>query len=154
MHVPYAEKEILLAPFFERLDKIQVMEPALKKALTELFTIEEKSKEESILKEGDICKHIWAVLKGSTRAFHYVDGQDVTSRIIMPYHIIISVGSFYTQTPALENIETIGPVYAAQTKSHRQIQVFFGAIPRPYKRNTAKIRRLIFRHEPGNAKQG
>lgn len=114
MQPPFTEKEKLLAPFFEKLDKVQPLAPALKKELTALFTIEQKSKEQLLLKEGDVCKHLWVVLSGATRAFHYVDALDITSRIIMPYHIIISMGSFYTQTPALENIETIEPTTLAR----------------------------------------
>jgi len=109
MQLTLEEKQTLLLPFFEKLDKIQPMEPALKNELATLFAIEQKEKEELLLNEGNICKHVWVVLSGATRAFHYVDGIDITSRIIMPYHIIISVGSFYTQTPALESIEVIEP---------------------------------------------
>ena len=109
MQTTLEEKEQLLLPFFERLDRIQPMEAGLKKRLVSLFIIERKDKEHLLLQEGSICRHVWAVLGGATRAFHYVDGIDITSRIIMPYHIIISVGSFYTQTPALESIETIEP---------------------------------------------
>jgi CRP-like cAMP-binding protein len=128
MHLTLEEKQQLLSPFFDRLDKIQVIEPDLKNELAILFTIEQKDKEELLLGEGDVCKHVWAVLSGATRAFHYVDGAEITSRIIMPYHIIISVGSFYTQTPALESIEVIEPAILAYL-SRNQLEKLYVQFP-------------------------
>lgn len=128
MQLTIEEKQQLLAPFFEKLDKIQEMDDNLKNDLVRLFKIERKEKEHLLLKEGNICYNLWVVAKGAVRAFHYVDDEEVTSRIITPHHIIISAGSFYTQTPAMENIEVIDTAIVASLP-HAQLEKLYVTYP-------------------------
>lgn len=124
MQLTREEKHILLAPFFERLDRIQKMDENLKQALTHLFVFERKEKEQLLLQEGNICRHVWVVLSGTVRAFHYVDDAEITSRLITPPHLIISAGSFYTQTPSMENIEVIETAQIACLTHSRLEQLY------------------------------
>jgi len=128
MQLIFEQKQMLLIPFFERLDRIQKMDDDLKHGLTNLFCIERKEKEQLLLQEGNICRHVWVVLSGVVRAFHYVDEAEVTSRLITPGHVVISAGSFYTQTPAMENIEVIETAEVA-CLSHAQLEQLYKQFP-------------------------
>ncbi len=107
------EKQELLAPFLLELEAIQALPPVLKEKIIEGLAIITAEKEEVILSEGQVCKCVWVVLQGLVRAFHYVGETEVTSRLMKPHHIIISVESFYTQTPAFESLQAIEPTRLA-----------------------------------------
>lgn len=128
MDATIEEKQQLLAPFFDKLDRIQKMDDNLKTDLVKLFKIERKEKEHLLLKEGNICYNLWVVAEGVVRAFHYVGETEITSRIITPHHIIISAGSFYTQTPAMENIEVIDTAIVASLP-HAQLENLYAKYP-------------------------
>jgi len=128
MDATIEEKQQLLAPFFDKLDRIQKMDDNLKTDLVKLFKIERKEKEHLLLKEGNICHNLWVVAEGVVRAFHYVNETEITSRIITPHHIIISAGSFYTQTPAMENIEVIDTAIVASLP-HAQLENLYAKYP-------------------------
>jgi len=128
MQFTHEEKQALLTPFYERLDRIQKMDDKLRQGLTDLFCIERKEKEQLLLQEGNICRHVWVVLSGVVRAFHYVDEVEITSRLITPGHLVISAGSFYTQTPSMENIEVIETGELACV-THAQLEQLYKQFP-------------------------
>lgn len=123
-----ADKSQLLQPFFDELENISKLPDELKENLANSFIIRGVKKNEIILSEGEICKHVWVVLKGLVRSFHYVNDTDVTSRLMKVNHIIISVGSFYTQTPAFETLQAIEPSVLA-CLHHRQLEEMYNKFP-------------------------
>jgi CRP-like cAMP-binding protein len=105
----YTDKLQLLTPFLLELENIQPLQDDFKEWLLENFSIVNTEKDTIILSEGEICKHAWVVLHGVIRSFHYVGETEVTSRLMKPHHIIISVESFYAQTPAFECLQALQP---------------------------------------------
>ncbi len=89
------------------LDEISPISEAIKAALTKQFRLVKFSKGELLLKEGEVCKHLWFLANGLLRSYHYIGEKEVTSRIMFTSHIVISAGSFFTQTPATETIEAL-----------------------------------------------
>ena len=107
------DKLQLLNPFLLELEAIQPLPDDLKHWLLNHLTIVHVEKEHIILSEGEVCKYAWVVLGGVIRSFHYVGETEVTSRLMKPHHIIISVESFYMQTPAFETLQALQPTVLA-----------------------------------------
>jgi len=113
------EKLELLSPFLQELENIHPLPAELKACLLDDFVIVQGDKDTILLHEGDVCKYAWVVLCGLVRAFHYVNDEEVTSRLMKPYHIIISVSSFYLQTPSFETVQILQPSVLARMHYHQ-----------------------------------
>ena len=59
------------------------------------------------MREKEICNDLWFLAEGLLRSYHYIGEKEITSRIMFTNHIVISAGSFFTQTPATETIEAL-----------------------------------------------
>jgi len=89
---------------------LKEIEPLSKKiyhALIENFHDQKIKKGTIILHEGDVCKKLWFLANGLLRSYHNIGNKEVTSRIMFKNHIVISPGSFFTQTAATESIEAL-----------------------------------------------
>jgi CRP-like cAMP-binding protein len=64
-------------------------------------------KKEYLLKAGHICRQICFIEKGLLRCFYIKDGQEVSSWFMKEEDVIISVESFYNQTPSYESIQAL-----------------------------------------------
>jgi CRP-like cAMP-binding protein len=64
-------------------------------------------KKHVLLKQGDVCNHLFFVSKGLLRAYYEKDGEDVTSWFMMENDFIISVLSFFNRIPSYESIEVL-----------------------------------------------
>ena len=97
----------LLLPLFHILNSIKPFSADLESTLIKYFKPEQIANGTIILHEGEICKNLWFLAAGLLRSFHTIENYDVTSRIMFTNHIVISPGSFFTQTPATESIEAL-----------------------------------------------
>ena len=93
---------------------IQPISTELELSLTDRFEIEEVKKGKILLHEKDVCKNLWFLCYGLLRSYHNIGDKEVTSRIMYTGHIVISPGSFFTQTPATESIETLADCVVAK----------------------------------------
>ncbi len=103
------DKAFWLPSFLQELEGIQPLNTEQKENIFSRFSILPVEKDTIILSEGEVCRCLWVVLKGIIRSYHYVGETEVTSRLMKPHHIIISVESFYRQTPAFETLEAVQP---------------------------------------------
>lgn len=124
----FAEKLQLLNPFMLELEQIQLLPADLRAWLFASFSIVQPEKDSLILSEGEVCKYIWVVLRGVVRSFHYVGETEVTSRIMRPHHIIISVEGFYTQTQASESLQALQPSILA-CLHYQQLETLYQQFP-------------------------
>jgi CRP-like cAMP-binding protein len=104
----------LLAALIQLLNDIQPISKKLELSLIERFKIKEVKKGRVLLHEKDICKNLWFLCDGLLRSYHNIGDKEVTSRIMDTGHIVISPGSFFTQTPATESIETLADCVVAK----------------------------------------
>jgi len=92
---------------FLSFDRIRKLSPELRNyILTKLVRVEVKKKD-IILKEGKIATHIYFIEKGVVRSFHYYKKKERTSWIMKEGDFFVAVDSFFSQTPASENIEAV-----------------------------------------------
>ena len=103
-----------LGYLIQLLNEIQPISKELESALVESFKTEEIKKGKILLHEKDICKNLWFLCEGLLRSYHNIGDKEITSRIMYTGHIVISPGSFFTQTPATESIETLADCVLAK----------------------------------------
>ncbi len=118
----------LLAALIQILNNIQPINNELERSLIEEFKVEEIGKGKVILHEKDICKNLWFLCDGLLRSYHNIGDKEITSRIMYTGHIVISPGSFFTQTPATESIETLADCAVAKL-SFNDLQDIYKRFP-------------------------
>jgi CRP-like cAMP-binding protein len=118
----------LLVPLLNLLDQIKPMHASLKEAITDHFKFAEIEKGKVLLKEGNVCTHVWFLAKGLLRSYHNIGEKEITSRIMFTNHVVISPGSFFTQTPATESIEALSDCHVA-TMCFDDLQKIYAAFP-------------------------
>ena len=104
----------LLASLLQSLNSIQSIGKELELVLLESFKVEEVKKGKILLHEKDICKNLWFLCDGLLRSYHNIGQKEITSCIMYTGHIVISPGSFFTQTPATESIEALAECVVAK----------------------------------------
>lgn len=75
----------------------------LQQALTKI----ELRKNDFLLQEGQISKHLYFLEKGCVRGFYNVDGKDITQWFGFENDFVTSFRSFITQTPSAEYIHVV-----------------------------------------------
>jgi len=92
---------------FLRFDAIRKLSPDLKNYLLMKLVRKEVKKDDIILKEGEIARHIYFIERGVVRSFHYYRGKEKTAWIMKDGDFFVSVRSFFSQRPARETIEAL-----------------------------------------------
>ena len=119
----------MLQPLFRILDQIEPLDAALKDALAKSFEKQDIPKGKLLLYESDVCKSLWFLTEGILRSFHNIGDKEITSRIMYTGHIVISAGSFFTQTPATESVEALSDCTLARL-SFNDLQYIYNKFPR------------------------
>lgn len=56
-------------------------------------------KGESILKEGEVCAHIYWIQKGLVRQYYYKNGKELTEHMAVENNIVMSIESLFKEEP-------------------------------------------------------
>lgn len=87
-------------------------------------------KKDILLKAGHINKHIFFVVSGLVRCYYQKNAQEISSWFMKEGDVIISVESFFKQTPSKETIQALEPCellyleYAELQHIYRQFPEF------------------------------
>jgi CRP/FNR family transcriptional regulator, anaerobic regulatory protein len=100
-------KSVLLSPLLQLLSDIQPLSKQLHDTLLDNFQEQAITKGTILLHEGNVSNKLWFLAEGLLRSYHTIGNKEITSRIMFRNHIVISPGSFFTQTPATESIEAL-----------------------------------------------
>jgi CRP-like cAMP-binding protein len=65
------------------------------------------SKNEYLLMQGNICRHLYFLEKGALRGFYNLDGKEITHWFGFENDFVTSFHSFITREPAVENIQLL-----------------------------------------------
>lgn len=76
-------------------------------ALRDCFTEVVLQKNEYLLTEGKICRHLYFVQQGALRGFYHLEGKDITHWFAFEKDFVTSLQSFIREQPAVENIQAI-----------------------------------------------
>ena len=64
-------------------------------------------KNEYLLNEGQVCRHLYFLEKGALRGFYNLDGKEITHWFGFEKDFVTSFHSFITKEPAVENIQLL-----------------------------------------------
>src|SRR5882757_610016 len=92
---------------FLKFDMIKPLSPALREYIQSILVTKEFKKKDIILQEGQVSRYIYFIEKGLVRSVRYKRRNERTSWIMMGDDLFLSVGSFFSQTPAREKIEAL-----------------------------------------------
>ena len=76
-------------------------------ALRDCFEQLSLSKNEYLLREGQVCRHLYFLESGALRGYYNLEGKEVTHWFGFENDFITSFHSFITQQPAVENIQLL-----------------------------------------------
>jgi CRP-like cAMP-binding protein len=76
-------------------------------ALQECFTEITLNKNEFLLTQGNVCRHLYFLEKGALRGFYNLDGKEITHWFGFEKDFVTSFHSFITGEPAVENIQLV-----------------------------------------------
>lgn len=76
-------------------------------ALRDSFTKISISKNEFLLTQGQVCRHLYFLEKGALRGFYNLDGKEITHWFSFENDFVTSFHSFITHKAAVENIQLL-----------------------------------------------
>ena len=117
-----------MGSLFELIDNIEPISKELELGFVKRFKIEQIKKGSVLLHEKDVCDNLWFLCDGLLRSYHNIGDKEITSRIMYTGHIVISPGSFFTQTPATESIEALADCIVAKL-SFNDLQDIYKKFP-------------------------
>jgi CRP-like cAMP-binding protein len=92
---------------FAHLRKYHSLSPEAENALQDCFRQVVLPKNELLLAEGKICRHLYFLEQGALRGFYNLDGKEITYWFAFEEDFVTSFHSFTTQQPAVENIQLL-----------------------------------------------
>ena len=81
------------------------------------------AKGEIILKEGDVCEHIYSVERGLTRQFYFKNGKELTEHIGVEHSIVMCIESLFKEKPTYLQLEALEPTLVYAMPKHRLEEV-------------------------------
>jgi CRP-like cAMP-binding protein len=76
-------------------------------ALQDCFEQVVLSKNEYLLTEGKVCRHLYFLQQGALRGFYTLEGKEITYWFGFENDFVTSFHSFITQEPTVENIQLL-----------------------------------------------
>ena len=81
------------------------------------------AKGEIILKEGDVCEHVYYVERGLTRQFYFKNGKELTEHIGVEHSIVMCIESLFKEKPTYLQLEALEPTLVYAMPKHRLEEV-------------------------------
>jgi CRP-like cAMP-binding protein len=92
---------------FTHINLYHSLSAAAKEALENCFQKIMLAKNDYLLTEGQVCRHLYFLEKGALRGYYNLDGKEITHWFGFENDFVTSFHSFITQEPAVENIQLI-----------------------------------------------
>jgi CRP-like cAMP-binding protein len=83
------------------------------------------AKNERILDEGEVCRHIYWVVKGLVRQFYFKNGKELTEYMAPENTICMSIESLFREEPSRQVVQAIEPtvIYALPKKDLEAVAI-------------------------------
>ncbi|SEW53306.1 Crp/Fnr family transcriptional regulator [Chitinophaga arvensicola] len=92
---------------FSLLSTLGTISQDLKNEINNKLKIMTLQKGEMLLRQEEVCNHLFFVSKGLLRAYYEKDEEDITSWFMMENDFIVSVQSFFRRIPSHESIQAL-----------------------------------------------
>lgn len=83
------------------------LSPAGIETLADILIPFKVSKNEKLMKEGEVCRYMYYVERGMVRQFYFKNGRDVTEHFSYEGRIVICIESFLKQNPSRLIVEAL-----------------------------------------------
>lgn len=90
-----------------KLKQLHHVSEEMQEHLQSQFTKIVLPKNEMLIEEGKICRHLYFLEQGCLRGFYNLDGKEITYWFGFESDFVTSFHSFITQEPSVENIQLI-----------------------------------------------
>ncbi len=96
-----------LTPLFETLEFFHPLSPEMKEHISRHIVTAKAGKKNMLLREGEICTHIYFIRKGVVRGFFREGAKDITTWINVEHEIVSSIATWDQPRPVTENIQVL-----------------------------------------------
>lgn len=97
----------IMSPIFNHINQYYSLSNEAKEALQHCFEKHIFPKNKLLLKEGQICRHLYFLESGAVRGYYNLDGKEVTHWFGFENDFFTSFYSFTTENASVENIELL-----------------------------------------------
>jgi CRP-like cAMP-binding protein len=94
-------------PLLDHIKNYSSLSVPAQAALNDCFEQITLSKNEFLLTEGKVCRHLYFLQQGALRGFYILDGKEITHWFAFESDFVTSFHSFSTQEPAIESIQLL-----------------------------------------------
>jgi CRP-like cAMP-binding protein len=84
----------------EKINEISAMSPASLQLLRDNSQVQELSKGEFLLKEGQVCRNIYFIEKGQLRTYHIKNGREININFSFENNFVTNLKSFLSHDPS------------------------------------------------------
>lgn len=102
-----APKEPDLADLFSSLESFHPLSPEIRDYISRHISVTKVSKRKLLLKEGEICQHIYFIRKGIVRGYFREGAKDITTWITAEGELVSSISTWDIPRPVTENIQVL-----------------------------------------------
>jgi CRP-like cAMP-binding protein len=92
---------------FQHINTYHVLSMDAQEALQDCFEEVALSKNDYLVREGKICRHLYFLERGALRGYYNLDGKEITHWFAFAEDFVTSFHSFTTQQPSVENIRLL-----------------------------------------------
>lgn len=117
-----------LQPLFDYVWKFISVDETTRNLIIQHAEVKQLKKGDILLKEGQICHHLYFSIAGFARSFHYHGDKEITYWIYPERGFFTSWSSFLQQKPSFETIEALEDIDLIQIK-YDDLQNIFEASP-------------------------
>lgn len=86
---------------------IATLTPSVREALETATSVRSFKKGEHLLREGEVCRHSFQVVKGVARKYYLHDGKELTTDFFFADDVALSMKSYVSQQPSDESIQAV-----------------------------------------------
>ncbi|UOB16026.1 Crp/Fnr family transcriptional regulator [Abyssalbus ytuae] len=93
--------------YLNALNDISSLSEKSKKQISDFLTLKKVARDNLLLKQGEVCKHIYFVNRGFLRIFYYKKGKEITEWFTPEKHFCFSIISYFQHVPSKLIIEAL-----------------------------------------------
>ncbi len=110
------------------LNAFHPLSDQLKDRLNSILKKDTFKKKTILLKEGQVCNHIYFIEEGLVRVYYLKDGVEICSGLLCEDGVLISVKSFFNRVPSDEYIQVLEDLTAYYI-SHQELEDIYRDFP-------------------------
>lgn len=92
---------------FSLLNGLYPLSPGIIEFLSTRATVRSVRKGKMLVKSGEVCHHLFFIVKGALRGYMKEEDRDITTWISIDNEVVTSISGLNDQAPSIENIQAI-----------------------------------------------